>query len=152
MWLGGTIICILSAVAIYYQILLRRKQKLLVDAQKAQRQALSDGQQKNIQSIRIIARAYRSGQVESAEACLRLAGLMDVLGMDGKHREPFAAIDKMREAIAHIPTHAQWKALSKADRKHYEQQIAAEEKKLKDFILQAIERLERHDFNAQTPL
>ena len=68
-----------------------------------------------------------AGQVESAEACLRLSGLMNQLSLSEQDREAYIAIDKMAASIAHIPIMQGWKELPKKERRLYEVQIASKQ-------------------------
>lgn len=132
--LGLLVIGALSAVALYYVLQLRRL-RVKREAQ-ANAYALAENESRTgiKKSIKIIARAFMAGQVEAAEACVRLTHLLDLLSVSGTEREPFVAIDKMAAAIAHIPIKEQWTRLPKAERRRFEGQIAKHEQELKEFI------------------
>ena len=136
------IVVALLAIAVYMHWLLHRqkieREQQVLSMQKQEQEA----RERHEQSIRFIARAYAAGQVESPEACLRLAGLLDILRVDGEAREPYIAIDKMRDAIAHIPIKDEWLALTKPQRRLYAMQLEEQTLTYQDFIDPAIKKLE----------
>ncbi|MCR6654042.1 MAG: DUF2489 domain-containing protein [Cellvibrionaceae bacterium] len=86
LYAGGLIIAGLSAVAIYlnwrlYQV---KKQIKAREAEVERQRQL--GRQHLNQSIQIICRALLDGQVEYAEASLRVSKLMDQLSVGGSAR------------------------------------------------------------------
>lgn len=138
---GGLIIACLSAVAIYlnwrvYQV----KRQIKAREAEVERQRQLGRQQLN-QSIQIICRALLDGQVEYAEASLRVSKLMDQLSVNGSVREEFVAFDKFAEAISHIPILDSWKQLPKAQKKEFTSLIQQQEQLLGDFVRDAARKM-----------
>lgn len=145
-WVIAAVVVILVlaaiAAALHWQLYKRR---LLEKQQRhSARQLQIETERRHSESIRVLARAHSSGQVDSAEACLRIAGLLDILQVEAKARERFVAIDKMRAAIAHIPTQQAWLALPKQERSRFRAEMQHHETQLKEFIDVAMGEL--HDF------
>ena len=65
-------------------------------------------------SLRIIALAYKQGQCELSEACIRMRMLID--RVDHIENDKFPYIFEMYEKIKHFKTHEARKALSKQER------------------------------------
>lgn len=141
LYAGGLIIAGLSAVAIYlnwrlYQV---KKQIKAREAEVERQRQL--GRQHLNQSIQIICRALLDGQVEYAEASLRVSKLMDQLSVGGSAREEFIAFDKFAEAISHIPILDAWKQLPKAQKKEFTALIEQQEQLLGDFVRDAARKM-----------
>lgn len=141
LYAGGLIIAGLSAVAIYlnwrlYQV----KKQIKAREAEVERQRQLGRQQLN-QSIQIICRALLDGQVEYAEASLRVSKLMDQLSVSGSAREEFVAFDKFAEAISHIPILDAWKQLPKAQKKEFTALIEQQEQLLGDFVRDAARKM-----------
>lgn len=142
MLIALTIILILLAVAIYYCWRLVQVRRVQQDAQLEFEAAVKKQTEEHVQSIRIIARAHVSGQVESPEACLRICGLLDLLSVSAEQRLPFVALDKMRDSIKHIPVKDKWLALTREERDSYRAQMVRSEEDLEDFIKPAMVQLQ----------
>lgn len=120
-----TVILALSATAAFYLIKLRqqRKQQQKV-SEEIERQA-NEKYQKIRQDIVFIANAYLSKQVELPEASLRISRLVDVVIDERESREVYSAFDSVARQISNIPTHENWKKLSKTQRREFQQQMDA---------------------------
>lgn len=140
-YVGCVIVVVLSGVAIFLHWRLHKVKKQIKTRQAdAERQHMLGRQQLN-QSIQIICRALLDGQVEYAEASLRVSKLMDQLAVNGPAREEFVAFDKMAQAISHIPILDAWKQLPKAQKKEFTSQIEQQEQLLGDFVRDAAQRM-----------
>lgn len=142
MLIAFTIILILLIVASYYCWRLARVRRAQRDVQLEYQAAAKKQTDEYVQSIRIIARAHVSGQVESPEACLRICGLLDLLAVSAEQRLPFVALDKMRDSIKHIPIKDKWLALTREERDSYRAQMVRLEQDLEDFIKPAMAQLQ----------
>ncbi len=135
------IILLLIAIAAYYCTKLfrlrTRNRKLLAE------QALQSGSKRAgiNNSIQIICRSLLAGQVESAEASIRISALMDQLSVPESKRSEFIAFDTMTSAIKHIPVLDAWKALGKEERQQYRIIIEKKQEELEPFILEAARKL-----------
>lgn len=101
------------AVSFYYaryKRLLRNREKMIAEVKKNETERLNFV----ADSIITIARAYSQGQVEAAEACIRLRMLID--RYDFVANDSYPVIFKMYEEIKHFKTHEARKALSSQER------------------------------------
>ena len=138
---GSILVIVLVCVATYYHWKLWQRKKEIKRAETALQEKIDAYREGHAQSIRVITQAYVSGQVELAEACLRLSKLMDMLEWQGDLRQPYLVIDKMAESIAHIPTLERWKSLPKIERRKFEAYISSQESSFEPFAKTAIEAL-----------
>lgn len=144
--LQAFIILTLVVIAGYYCIRLNqlrnrnRKQEAV--------QELEAGRKRNEinNSIQIICRSLLAGQVESAEASLRISALMDQLSVPESRRSEYAAFDTMTAAIRHIPILDAWKSLSKKERQQYRMLIQQKQDELDEFILDAARKMTGETF------
>lgn len=147
MWiLGGLVIAVLAAIAGYLHWRLHQ--------QTRQQRALEENYQKELQagrkqingSIQIICRALLDGQVECAEASVRVSHLLNQLNVEGSERADCVAFDKMAEAINHIPILEEWRTLDKQKKRDYQKQIAFHEAELGDFIKDSARKILGKEF------
>lgn len=145
-WIVGLallFIVLLCCVAAYFLLALNKLRRLQQTQELERAKASQAFKEQHAASIRIIARAYSSGQVECAEACLRISNLLDILGVSGEEREPFIAVDTMWESIKHIPIKENWNVLGKKERKNHQLLIDEKTEQLKDFVAVSMRLLER---------
>jgi len=69
--------------------------------------------------VQFIAKAYLASQVELSEASLRIHNLVNLLGFEGDLRAKVSVFDDVANEIGHIPTHQNWKNLSKEEKKAF---------------------------------
>lgn len=100
-----------------------------------------------IDSIRVITSAYEDDQVELVEASIRLKVLLDNLPLAEEEKQPFVVFDVIYEKVGHIPTHENWKALSKKEKFQYEKEMAAIEQEYKELFAAAAKQLKTHTFD-----
>ena len=138
---AGLIIVVLASVAAYlhWQLYGRRlrNQQLLV----AQEAAMAKKRQEAANSLRIIAKSYLSGQVELAEAGIRISRLMDYLGLSEAERAPYRVFDQVNGQLAHIPILKEWKSLPKKDKRNHQKTFTTTESVYKNFALEAAQLL-----------
>ncbi len=118
--LAISIILALTAVAIYFQWKLREQQKKQALALAVIEKTAQEKYQKIRKDIVFIAQSYLADQVELPEASLRISRLADLVLDERESRSNFQPFDQFAEAIAEIPTHADWKMLTKQERKRHE--------------------------------
>lgn len=139
--LPGIIILTLTIIAAYYCIKLyqlrSRNRRLETE------QVLVAGRKRNEinNSMQIICRSLLAGQVESAEASLRISALMDQLSVPEPRRREFVAFDTMTAAIQHIPILDAWNSLSKSERQQYRIVIQQKQDELEEFIFEAARKM-----------
>lgn len=146
LFLGLLIIAVLAAIAGYLHWRLyqqRRQQEILEQDYQAELQA---GRKQINTSLQIICRALLEGQVEYAEASVRVSYLLNQLNVDGEARADFVAFDKMAAAIKHIPILDQWRDLEKRKKREYQKQIAFHEEELGDFIKDSARKMLGREF------
>lgn len=102
---------------------------------------------KIIESIRVITSAFEDKQVEMIEASIRLKVLLDNLPLSEEEKKPFVVFDVIYEKVAHIPTHDNWKALSKKEKFRFEKEMADVEKEYKDLFTAAAKDLKQSSFD-----
>ncbi|WP_045825356.1 DUF2489 domain-containing protein [Teredinibacter turnerae] len=127
---AGFIIAVLTGIAIYYHVLLRRQRQkeveLAADIAKAQERARN--------SIRVLASAMLEGQVTYTEASIRISVLLNGAGLDESEQADYNVFAQLAAATAHIPILDAWKALSKKEKRAYDAEREKLEAKYKDFI------------------
>ena len=87
---------------------IRRQTGLLFESRRRKEKTESFQEQRRqdmIDSIRVIAMAIETDQVEYSEACLRLKGLLDHVAPDLLERPPFRVFLEVHERLQHMPTH-----------------------------------------------
>jgi len=102
---------------------------------------------KIIESIRVISNAYEDKQVEMIEASIRLKVLLDNLPVSKQEKEPYVVLDVLYEKVGHIPTHENWKALSKKEKFKYEKEMAALVEEYNELFTDAVKQLKTHNFD-----
>ena len=130
--LAISIILALTAVAIYFQWKLREQQKKQALALAVIEKTAQEKYQKIRKDIVFIAQSYLADQVELPEASLRISRLADLVLDERESRSNFQPFDHFAEAIAEIPTHADWKMLTKQERKRHEKTMKDLTKKHED--------------------
>lgn len=140
-WLGIAIIVVLAAIAGRLLWLLRRQRQ----AEQARAEAESAVGQKvaveALDSVQILARCYLEGQVGGSEAALRIAVLLDQPAMSSNHREQGRVFTEVAAKLAHIPTHADWKALTRAERDRFRKEMEELESHFAESMKTAAEQL-----------
>ena len=92
-----------------------------VDA--AQAQAAQEKIDYIFESLNVIASSLLDDQVRVAEACIRMAVLMDSLPLSCESKHFFSPIFEVYSQTRHIPTHDKWKALDRKQQKTFEQEL-----------------------------
>ncbi len=111
---------IVVALTLYAAHLWRRvwaRQRLQSDARHAQRQRLHD-------DLRVLASCLLDGQVPLIEGAIRIKVLLDNYDSTLSLTPQTQVFQQLYQATAHVPTHADWKALSRAGRRQHESRFA----------------------------
>ncbi len=148
--LGSLIILVLSIIAVRLVLKVNRlhkerasKLKALDDANlKArieQREWLNN-------SIQILAQALHNDELTLTEACIRITGCLDSLGVQGSVKEEFSAFYQLREKTSHIPYLEAWKELSKSEQNQFEIERLRHESTFNDFVMDAAQRIQGRAF------
>lgn len=88
-------------------------QKRKAEADRAQQERLAG-------DLRILAGSLLDEQVPLIEGAIRIKVLLDNFSSSLTGSEECRVFHELYDATAHIPTHADWKALSKAERRIHE--------------------------------
>ena len=139
--IAAAIIIVLSAIATYYVLELRKvrrnqKQRLaeLEAAAHAQRDRVNT-------SIQIIAKTLLDEGVGLTEASLRIRVLLDSLQVEDTVKNEFVAFYKVADQTSHIPILQDWKKLSRKEKFAFEKEMARVEDEYRDFALDAAKRI-----------
>lgn len=138
---AAAILLSLLALAAYYihQLWQLRKRQaaqlqLMQIAAEERRQSINN-------SIQIIAKAVGSEDVTLTEASIRIAHLLDSLGVSDTVREEFSAFFQLRDATSHIPILDDWRKLDKKEKRILERERIQLEVQYADFVVSASQRI-----------
>lgn len=123
---------------------------------KAQEQKLisevNERHDRIIESIRVISSSYFDKQVELIEAAIRLKVLLDNLPMNEQEKQPYTVLEIIYNKVAHIPTHDNWKQLSRKEKRAFEKEMATIEEEYKDLFADAVKQLMKEPFEFQVSI
>ena len=114
-------VLIVSALAFYAAHLWRQvwaKQHQQAQVRLAQRQRLHD-------DLRVLASSLLDGQLPLIEGAIRIKVLLDNYDSQLSLTPQAQVFQHLYDATAHVPTHADWQALSRAERRQHEAHFAA---------------------------
>ena len=135
------IVILLSGLALYYQVRLRRLKKQQQERLQQQQATLQQVKTEALDSIIILAQAAIEKQVSLTEASIRITVLSERLGFPEHESSDFQVFTKLVEATAHIPILEGWKLLPKAEKRAFELERLQHEQKYQDFIEEAARQL-----------
>ena len=92
-------------------------------------------------SIVVLARGALSQQVDTTEAAIRLATLLDYLDDGNRPRQRYAQVFHLSEATAHIPRLDEWRQLDKAEKRKYRKQMQELERQHSRQMNETLQRL-----------
>jgi hypothetical protein len=101
----------------------------------------SPAKQQARMSVVVLAKSALSQQVDTTEAAIRIATLLDYLDNGNRPRQHYAPIFHLSEATAHIPRLEQWRKLSRAEQKQYREQMQQLEKQQPQQLRDSLQRL-----------
>jgi len=143
---AAVVIVILSCIAGYYLLQLKR----LREKQQAQRQALEQaGAEQRVRvnkSVQIITQAMLEGQMSLTEGAIRTRVLLDGLSVSESVKAEFSAFYLLAAATDHIPILDAWKALSTKKKLILDSEREKLEKDHREFVLDAARRIHGQRF------
>lgn len=114
-------VLIVGALAFYAAHLWRQvwaRQHQQAQVRLAQRQRLHD-------DLRVLASSLLDGQLPLIEGAIRIKVLLDNYDSQLSLTPQAQVFQCLYDATAHVPTHADWQALSRAERRQHEAHFAA---------------------------
>ncbi len=143
---AAVVIVILSCIAGYYLLKLKR----LREKQQAQRQALEQaGAEQRVRvnkSVQIITQAMLEGQMSLTEGAIRTRVLLDGLSVSESVKAEFSAFYQLAAATDHIPILDAWKALSTKKKLVLDSERERLEEDHREFVLDAARRIHGQHF------
>ncbi len=113
-------VLIVGALAFYAAHLWRQvwaRQHQQAQVRLAQRQRLHD-------DLRVLASSMLDGQLPLIEGAIRIKVLLDNYDSQLSLTPQAQVFQRLYDATAHVPTHADWQALSRAERRQHEARFA----------------------------
>ena len=113
-------VLIVGALAFYAAHLWRQvwaRQHQQAQVRLAQRQRLHD-------DLRVLASSLLDGQLPLIEGAIRIKVLLDNYDSQLSLTPQAQVFQRLYDATAHVPTHADWQALSRAERRQHEARFA----------------------------
>ncbi|QKX18384.1 DUF2489 domain-containing protein [Microbulbifer sp. YPW1] len=139
--IAGLIIFVLSAVATYYCLELRKARKRQAEQLEELAVAAEEQRGRVNTSIQIIAKTLLDEGVGLTEASLRIRVLLDSLQVESSVKEEFVAFYQVADKTSHIPILEDWKKLSRKEKFAFEKEMARVESEYRDFALDAAKRI-----------
>jgi len=104
----------------------------------AQQEKINKHNNKQIESIRLIAKAVSEEQCELSEGAIRICRLLEKIYVIGDANFPtqYPALHELDLFLADYPTHAGYKALKRQERMRFDVKRSQQEERLKDSITQ----------------
>ena len=142
-----TILLILSCIAAYYLIKLRKVKKQQQEQIAENQQAWLKRQQELVADLRFIASSMLQGQCEITEGCMRLKVLMDHLDKELALKTEFQTLQFYYQQTIDMPHHEAYKSLSRKQQFSWDKKRFALEEKYRDQILVEANHLVQFPFN-----
>lgn len=117
---------------------LRRQNANNQQASIAQQEAIEKHNSKQVESIRLIAKAVSEEQCELSEAAIRICRLLEKVYVidDANFPMQYPALHELDTFLADYPTHAGYKALKRQERMRFDIKRSQHEERLKESITQ----------------
>ncbi|MGX5220391.1 DUF2489 domain-containing protein [Pseudomonas segetis] len=122
--LSLVLICVAAVVVMalgFYALSLWRK---VWSIQRQQRSATREQQQRLGEDLKILANSLLEGQLPLIEGAIRIKVLLDNFDIGLSQDSHCQVFHQLYEATAHVPTHADWKALDKTSRRQHEKNFS----------------------------
>jgi len=142
-----TILLVLSCIAAYYLIKLRKVKEQQQEQIEENHQAWLKRQQELVADLRFIASSILQGQCEITEGCMRLKVLMDHLDKELALKTEFQTIQFYYQQTINMPHHEAYKALTRKQQFSWDKKRFALEEKYRDQILVEANHLVQYPFN-----
>jgi hypothetical protein len=147
---GLIIIATLSVIAFRLVLKVNRQTKIRREQLMQQEMANQESQRTHREwlnkSIQILAQGLDNNELSLTEACIRISGLLDILGVDEKIKTEFSAFYQLKEKTQHIPYLDVWKALSPAEQNKFDLERIQHEAAYQDYVLDAARRIMKREF------
>lgn len=139
---GGILIIIVLAV-IAYRLQKRVNQIEFQQAERERQFQEKEAAKRSSmnKSIQVLAQGILDDQVTKTEGAIRIAALMEFLGVGNEIKESFSAFFQLAEATAHIPMLDKWRALPTKEKLRYDNERVNLEKTYNDFVIDAAKRI-----------
>lgn len=92
--------------------------------QRQQRTAANEQQKRLGEDLKILASSLLEGQLPLIEGAIRIKVLLDNFDISLSQSSHCLVFHHLYEATAHVPTHADWKALDKTSRRQHEKNFS----------------------------
>lgn len=149
----GLVVLALAVAAGYLWVKVWRLEKQQKLQQQEYEKQKVEAEQKRLdyihESLNVIARAVLDGQCPVTEGCIRMAVLLDNLPLDCDSKHRFSVIFEVYNVTRHIPTHDNWKSLSRKEQRRFEQEMFALEKQHLDAVQEAMAYVRDHPFGSE---
>lgn len=145
------ILLILSAVAGYYLLKLRKAKQLQAQQMQQNQDAWQKHRNELASDLHFIANSMLQGQCEITEGCLRIVVLMDRLDDELQHKPEFKTIQAHFAQTINMPTHAAYKALSKKEQFKQDKLRFSLEEQHKEQVLLEVKTLSEYKFDTPLP-
>ena len=135
------IVLVLSGVAAYYLLQVKKLNLRREEQAKALEQQRKEKSKDALRSIEILAQALLTDQVTLTEACIRINVLSNALTLNEPQNQIISIFTQLSEATAHIPILDAWKKLSTKEKMKFDDERLAIEANYKDFVLDAAKKI-----------
>ena len=132
---------IIAGLAFYAGKLFAKLRRQTLNNEKAlaaQQEKINKHNNKQIESIRLIAKAVSEEQCELSEGAIRICRLLEKIYVieDANFPTQYPALHELDLFLADYPTHAGYKALKRQERMRFDVKRSQQEERLKDSITQ----------------
>lgn len=133
--IGAIIIVSLAGYAAYLLLQLKKRTQAIEVAKQEEAKQLEEIQQKAQEridyielSLSVLGTSLKDKQITTAEASIRICGLLDFLALSPEQQDALKPFFDVRDALSHIPQMSDFKALKKEQRLAYHEEIEQVEK------------------------
>lgn len=144
--LAVLVIVLLSAVAAYYVMKLKKHEANVQSALNEQEEAMLAKQKENHKSIVFLANALLQDQLSLTEAGMRINWLSKSIDMSESQHEMALVFEKVAAATQHIPILDEWKKLTRKQQFQLDKQRLSIEKEYNDFALDSAKKIVESNF------
>ena len=137
------IVLILMCIAGYYLYAVQQQENRLRLEKQKKREEGAAAISRTRRSIELLVQFAEQGQLDLAEAAIRISGLLSAVGYT-KDADHFAAFYGLAEACAYMPILDKWKALDSATKKRFTKEREALEAQWKERMQEAYVAVRNH--------
>lgn len=143
--LGTVIIVVLAAIAVNFQLKVRKQTKEQQAQLEQQQKQTAERREYARKSIKILAQAMLKDELTLTEVSIRIAALVQIFPLSESQLADHRCFVELAKATSHIPILEEWKKLPKAKKKELNIERERLESEYKDFILAACGAIARND-------